>query len=146
MSDTAAVFQEPSTNHQDVAAPKISKRDFIAQFDDTQRELVTIPEWGNVILEVRGMSGIERAHYIQVMQNLGEEEDGGITQLYPALLIHTVYDPDNGARVFNEGDEDMLNSKAGVVLERLAQLSIKLSGMASGQEDEAGKASSSPEN
>lgn len=149
MSDAAVFSDETSNGHADPggAPPQRDLRSFIAEFNDIQKEVLTIREWGDIQLEVRGMTGAERAHYVNVLNELQESDDGdSMERIYPALIIQTVFDPVSGNRVFGDGDEDMLNSKAGKVLERLAQSAIKLSGMGQNDEDQAGKDSSSPEN
>ena len=71
-----------------------------------------------------------------------ERHDG--TLFWPTLLVNTCYDPDTGERVFEESDIEVLLGKAATVVERLATDAMRLSGMSSDSESQAGKDSSGP--
>ena len=117
-------------------------RESILEAKDIDSEVVTVPEWGDVVIELRGMTAGERA-------NISEKsvtESGGlnVTLFWPTLLVNTCYDPDTGERVFEESDIEVLLGKAATVVERLATDAMRLSGMSSDSESQAGKDSSGP--
>lgn len=115
-------------------------RDQIIAADDIQIEALTVPEWG-VTIEVRGMDGNARARYLSTFR---DPETGLVNYpaLYPSALIECVFDPETGERVFNEGDEGIINQKSGKALERVAVVAMRLSGMNEDAEKDAGKDSS----
>ena len=113
-----------------------SLREKILSSDDTQTELVDVPEWG-VTLEVRGMSGKARAQFLANYT----DEFGRVQwdKLYPNLLIHSVFDPETGEQVFLPEDNDAINLKSGSALEVVANVSLRLSGLNQNEQKEAGK-------
>ena len=96
---------------------------------DLISEVVDVPEW-DAKLEIRGMTGAERAKFMRRIYN---QQKGEVIweHLYPELLIATAYDPDSGEKVFEDADRDVLNTKAGRVLDRLGGVAQKLSGLGS---------------
>jgi hypothetical protein len=63
--------------------------------------------------------------------------------LYPELLIHSVYDPDTGALVFEDTDvdRDLILGKNASALEQVAKVALRLSGLTEEAEEEVGKRS-----
>lgn len=116
----------------------MSLRELIFAADDTESEIVTVPQWG-VDIEVRSMTGKERAAFLESFT----DEDGQVRwdALYPSLIIATSYDPETGEKVFHPDDHDALNSKSGAALEKVAQAGMRLSGMSEKAEESAGKSS-----
>ena len=113
-----------------------SLRDQILSADDTQHELVEVPQWG-VTVEVRGMSGKARAQFLA-----NYTDDSGRVQwdrLYPSLLVHAVFDPETGEQVFQPEDGDAINLKSGSALEIVSNVALRLSGLNQDQQKEAGK-------
>jgi len=124
------------TNRAPVAQIKekpVSLRDRILATDDIPSETLTVPEWDCDLL-VRGMSGADRAGLLERAVN----PDGGVSfsKFYPEVVIATAHDPATGERLFDEDDRDLLMSKSGAALDRVATVGLKLSGMT----DEATKA------
>jgi hypothetical protein len=120
---------------------KLSLRDQILQCDDIQVESVTVPELGGVTLEVRGMDGDSRANW---MRDYRDPDSGEINyqNLYPVMVIETCFDPSSGEPVFTAADAAGLGKKSGAALERVARVSMRLSGLTESAEDELGKDSS----
>lgn len=110
----------------------MSLRDKILACDDIQRELVEVPEWG-VIIEVRGMSGQDRAGMMDIQQ------DGSLkaSAVYVDAVIKASYDPDSGERLFGESDRDALLTKSAGALDRIAEVAMRLSGLSQEAVDEA---------
>jgi len=111
----------------------VSLRDRILATDDTPTETLTVPEWDCDLL-IKGMSGADRAGLLERAVN----PDGGVSfsKFYPEVVIATAHDPATGERLFDEADRDLLMSKSGAALDRVATIGLKLSGMT----DEATKA------
>lgn len=86
------------------------------------------------------MTGRERAQAMK--EYVGEDGSVDAERLYPALIVATVYDPETNEPVFKPEDADTLNLKNSAALEKLATVSIRLSGMGQKAVDEAGKESS----
>lgn len=120
-------------------------RKSILAAEDIRSEIVEVPEW-NVKLEVRGMSGKERATFLRRTTEPGSGEVS-FEKFYPELLIATVRDPETGDPVFEAADRETLNSKSGVALERVASVAQRLSGLAGADVEEAkGNSDSSQSN
>lgn len=117
-------------------------RDRIAAADDLQSEIVEVPEWDNVKLEIRGMSGKARS---RLMQNYVDEESGRVipdyTRYLPDVLIACIYDPETGEPAFENTDQDreILDARSGAVIERLSDTALRLSGLTPDAVDKAGK-------
>lgn len=127
------------TNTEAEGAP-VSKRDRILGFVDTKAEIVVVDEWGGEAIEIRGMTGKARARFLRdVVDGDGDDTEVNLERFYPALLIATVYDPDTGQPLFREGDEELINSRASTVLDRLGKIAQHLSGMDKEAEKELGK-------
>lgn len=113
-------------------------RSRILATEDIPVEMVDVPEWG-VTIEVRGMTGGDRA---EIMQEIGDSGALDFTKFYPDIVIKTAYDPSTGARIFNEGDRAAILAKAGLVVDKVASVGLRLSGMGGDKAvDEAGKSS-----
>ena len=115
----------------------------IFAFDDTQARVVEVPFWDNVKLEVRSLTGKERAMFLQRFVSKDGSRRIDLERFYPDLIIATVFDPETGERVFEPGDAHLLNEKSGAALEFIAEIAVQLSGLKEGAVDEAGKGSSS---
>lgn len=105
----------------------------ILDADDLQMEIVPVPEWG-VKVEVRGMSGLERARF---MKRISQGDQVDLEAWYPELVIATTFDPDTGNKVFEKSDRDPLNSKSGAALSRLGDIASRLSGLSAAEVDAA---------
>lgn len=133
MSDTATP-DAPSTPDATVTPLRGSIRDTVAAADDIASELVPVPEWG-VSLLVKTMTGHARA---KMMASAADPNTGEMdySKMYPTVIIATCYDPaDPSVLAFTEDDISLLNSKSGAVLERLAQVGLRVSGMAGEQSE-----------
>lgn len=113
-----------------------SLRERILAAQDQKSELVEVPEWG-VTVEVRSLSGKQRAHVLQTAVDRKGNTD--LEKLYPALLVETVFDPEDGERVFRAEDRDAINARNSGALERVAQVAMRLSGIDAGAQERAEK-------
>ena len=100
-----------------------SLRDTILNADDLKETVEDVPEWGDVKLLLRGMTGTERI-------NLVDKAGNDRSHMYADILLSQAFDPDDGTKVFDIADRDPLMGKSGAVLERLALIVIQdLSGV-----------------
>lgn len=111
--------------------------------DDFKSETVDVPEWETKIV-VRELSVADRGAL--VIDDMGRENGDPIA---PArVVIACAYDED-GNKVFTEdGDAERLGARAASVVDRLAAVGRRLSGMdgtLADKVDEAGKDSSTTE-
>ncbi len=120
-----------------------SMRERILALDDVESELVDLPVWG-VKLEVRSMTGTERAAMLE--RFIDDRGEMNVRDLYPSLVIASVFDPETGDKVFGPDDHDALNEKNAAALERLAQAAMRLSGISQEAQEDLGKDSSPEEN
>lgn len=119
-----------------------SLRSKILESDDITSEMVEVPQWG-VTVEVRSMDARSR---ILMTQDVSEDGDVSMERLYPDMVIQTAHDPATGERIFEAADRDALLAKSSAALDILATAAMRVSGMAPGAVDEAGKGSSSAAN
>lgn len=111
-------------------------RDQILNANDTTAEQVEISEWG-VTVEVRTMSGAARALLMQ-----SAVDDGGtidLSKIYPDVIIGCTYDPETGDFIFVPSDREMLMTKSGAALDKVAAVAMRLSGFTADSVDKAGK-------
>ena len=118
-----------------------SIRDAIKAADDLETELVEVPEWGGIKVEVRSMSAGVRVRTLKAARAFDADTDA--VALYPGVVVECCYDPETGEKIFDPQDEEWLLEKSGKPLERLASVAMRLSALGD-DAAEAGKDSSSP--
>lgn len=107
----------------------MSLKDQIAAADDLYTETVDVPEW-DVTLTLRTPTLAERGRMVaRFLGPDGTAQSQDLAEMYPALLIATCVDPETGAALFTETDSDLIKSKNGKVVERVAQVALRLAGM-----------------
>ena len=116
----------------------MSLRDRILAADDIGKETITVPHW-EVDVELRTMTASERSKMLASAVDENGQMD--LEELYPRILIATVFDPKSGEAVFSGDDVAALANKSAAAVEFVAQKSMALSGLAGDAVDEAGKAS-----
>lgn len=115
----------------------MSLRERILAAKDYRSELIEVPEW-EASVEVRELDGMTRA---RLAAQVGDESNPDrMTTVYPLLLGASLYDPSTGERIF-ETDEDVaaLMGKSGAILDRLAVVALRVSGMTDDAVDVAGR-------
>jgi hypothetical protein len=92
---------------------------------------IYVPEW-NATVHLRVMSPIERLAWIEFMDSAGDKDP----RCAGALLVRCLCDA-HGARILGDGEEDVaaVMEKESVVVDRLAELALRLNGM--GEEAQA---------
>jgi hypothetical protein len=101
-------------------------RDKIAGIKDIKEERLYIPEWG-VELNIKSLSGAARNKILNTAMDKNGKVD--LDRFYPDLIIASCFDPETGEQVFEPTDRDMLLSKNGAALERIAQKATEMSGL-----------------
>ncbi len=102
-------------------------RDVIFDSNDISREMVTVPEWGDVTFELRSPSLRQRMRLIDLG---GVDGKVNTTTLYPWLLVICAFDPDTNEPVFTPEDVEALTERSGEVIERLGDIAMRVSGIA----------------
>ena len=91
---------------------------------DLRREIVAIPEWGGS-LYVQEMTALQRDRFEEWVLNKGDNSPKG-TRV--AIIINTVVDED-GQPMFSDLDAADLGNKPADIIDRIAGVGLKLSGM-----------------
>lgn len=117
----------------------MSLYDKIREADDIADTLVDVPEWGVAIL-VRSPNGRERAELLNLI--VSEDSDERRALLFPMTIALTAHDPDTKERLFTREDVAWLAEKNGVVLQRVAEVGMRLAGLVADAVEE-GKGGSS---
>jgi hypothetical protein len=98
-------------------------------------ERVDVPEWGEgVTVIVSEMTGLARDAFYA-------KKDGSkvsISQSQADLLLATIVD-ESGESVFDESDVDMLKALSSTVLDRLANVAVRINGMGQAAVEDAAK-------
>lgn len=105
----------------------------ILDYDDRARQIVDIPEWGDVKIEVRGLTAGERVRLVRHLQDDEGNIDGGAMANW--LIVLCSYDPETGERIFEDDDRGAIAEKAPKPHERLMNVALNLSGLAKESED-----------
>jgi len=89
----------------------------------------TVEEWG-VKLKVLEPTAERRAELSQRFVDAAEDGTGmKLKELYPALIVACVVDPDDDTPVFTQDDAARLLGREGRAVERLAQACIRVAGL-----------------
>ena len=106
----------------------MSIKERIKNAKDLKTEIVKIPEWDNVEIEVRTMTGSQRAEMYSVAMSM---EDGKFDQksFQTAQIIASCYDPETGQPIFTKDDASWLMEKSSGPLEKLINKIAKVSGL-----------------
>lgn len=110
-------------------------RDQIRAANDAQTEVVEVPEWGGPVA-VRSLTAKERDELEARLLAADGKSVGSLSGLRAFLVARTVVDAD-GKRLFEDADEAMLNEKNAMVVDRLATVAFRLSGMEQGAVERA---------
>ena len=105
-------------------------RNILSSVDDFQYATVPCPEW-DCEARVRGLSAADQAYITRLVNEKKTEE------IAVNVVIRGCVD-ENGERVFDNSDRDLLKSRSYAVIDRLAKKILELSG--SGDADSIEKA------
>ncbi len=91
-------------------------------------ETVEIPEWGGCFI-VQEMTGTQRDNFeAYVLSQKQSEEDKDHRGIRTAIIINTVVD-EQGKPLFSDLDAADISSKPASILDRIAGVGLRLSGM-----------------
>lgn len=107
-------------------------RDQIVAADDLPFEDHPVPEWGNIKVRVRGLTGTQRDAYearIVAVKQGGKDVELRLANFRARLVVKCLLDPETNERIFSDDEVGVLGSKSGAVLDRLHDVAHRLSGM-----------------
>lgn len=112
-------------------APKgnnmLSKKDILLA-KDIKTEKVSVPEWGGDVL-VRGLTGAERDEFEgSIVQIEGKKQTMDMGNIRARLCAMSMVD-EQGVRIFDEEDVDELGKKSASALQRIFEVTQRLSGL-----------------
>ena len=87
-----------------------------------REERITVPEWDNAEVVVRGMTGEDRAKFVEIAQ-----KNPFHAEAY--AIIACVYDPETGKPVYELADRDELMRLDCAFIDRLGLPIMRLSGL-----------------
>lgn len=134
---------------------QILNKEQIIAANDITTEVVSAKEWGGDVI-IKVMTGSERdAFEASVFEQKGKDLQRNLNNLRAKLVARCLVGED-GNRLFNDKEIDLVGRKSAKVLDKLYEVAVKLNGIGakeieeltknSGSEENAGSASSSPEN
>lgn len=107
-------------------------RDQILSADDTQSQIVPVPEWGGEV-KILGLSGEDVDKYEASVLRMRKGKPDVALQNATARLVAWCLVDENNSRMFtNESDLKELGKKSGVALQRCFEVAAQLSGLRPG--------------
>ena len=109
----------------------MSIRDRILNSKDITSEIVVIPEWDDVKIEVREKTVSEQYALLEKCRYKSGPKEGEINGELLAIetILATCYDPDTGEKVFDSADRDMLKQKSSAAFQRLLVAANRAAGL-----------------
>ena len=105
---------------------KMLKKETILWIKDIAVEKVEVPEWGGHVY-AKGLTGAERDKFeASLVTTRGKERNVNMANIRAKLASLTVCD-DTGARMFSEEDVQALGQKSASALQRIFEVSQRLS-------------------
>jgi len=110
-------------------------RQAILDAQDLLTEEVQVPEWGGAVL-VRGLTGEERdALEAEIVELRGKKTQVNMQNFRARLVARSVVGED-GRRIFTDADIKALGKKSAAALQRVFEVSQRLSGLSEEDLDE----------
>jgi hypothetical protein len=118
---------------------QMSMADKILNMNDDRTEIVTVPEWDNMKVLCKNISGSDRAILARML--IVDSNTNKVTTKSTSadIVVMGAYNPETGDRIFSESQKIALLAKNSAPLERLAVVIQKLSGLSSESVEEAEK-------
>jgi hypothetical protein len=111
----------------------------ILNINDERTELVTVPEWNNMKILCKNLSGAERAVLSGMLEVDSKTNKVKTKSTSADIVIFGAYDPATGNHIFTQAHKAALLAKNSAPLERLTVVIQKLSGITLEGADEAEK-------
>ncbi len=110
-------------------------RDDILGVQDIEIEEVEVPEWGGSVF-VKGMTGIERDRFeASIVEQRGKNAKVSMVNIRAKLASETMCDKD-GTKLFSVKDAAALGEKSAAGLDRVFDVSMRLSGISDDEIEE----------
>jgi hypothetical protein len=129
-------------------------RDAILAMDDIKTVPVTVPEWNNEVVLIRGLTGAQRDEFEATNRRNGDQN---LTNVRARFLVRCIVN-DGGVRIFADQDAAALGKKSSAAIDRLWDVATDLNGSSdkaveetegnsetTGTEDGSASSSPSPE-
>lgn len=121
-----------------------SLREQILDYEDIEIRTVSVPEWGDLKIDMRTPTVEARGELISQFIDRGTGKIDYVL-MYPSLVVATAYVPGTEERIFTMSDVEALKKKSAKALERLGAIAVSLSGLEDAEERvEVGKDASTP--
>lgn len=99
-------------------------REAILGMDDIKTVPVTVPEWNNEVVLVRGLSGAQRDDFEASNRRNGEQN---LTNIRARFLVRCLVN-ESGTRIFADQDAAALGKKSSAAIDRLWDVATELNG------------------
>lgn len=99
-------------------------RDEILAMDDIKTVPVTVPEWNNEVVLIRGLTGAQRDEFEATNRRNGDQNLNNIRARFLVRCIVT----ENGTRIFADQDAAALGKKSSAAIDRLWDVATDLNG------------------
>ena len=113
-------------------------RDQILKNANLPSEATKVPEWNGVTVTVRGMTGVQRAEIAELI-NLGSGSATKKSLDAQLKAIMSCVVDDEGKPIFTEADKNFLAEQSSQLIDRLAEIAFRLSGLNKGAKETAAK-------
>lgn len=121
-----------------MAKKNILTKEAILKAQDIEIREVEVPEWGGVVY-VRGMTGRERDRYENSLYKQKGKERVLNTQNARAKLVVMCTVDQDGNRIFDEEEVNVLSQKSSKALDRIFAVAMELSGITENDMEELTK-------
>lgn len=123
--------------------PKFLGREEVHKASDQQYDTVPVPEWAPAgdpdpeqwVLRLRGMTGTERDRFEASMAPKGNSKKPNMENFRARLITWCAVDQE-GNRLFNSGDVQMLGSKSALAISRVFDKCQEMNGLSDSDIDE----------
>lgn len=99
-------------------------REAILGMDDIKTVPVTVPEWSNEVVLVRGLTGAQRDDFEASNRKNGEQN---LSNVRARFLVRCIVN-ENGTRIFADQDAAALGKKSSAAIDRLWDVATELNG------------------
>jgi hypothetical protein len=111
----------------------------ILNMNDERTELVKVPEWNNMEILCKNLTGADRAQLASMLKMDAETNQVTTKSNSADVVVLGAYNPETGDRIFTQSQKVALLMKNNAPLERLASVIQRLSGLTKEKADEAEK-------